>query len=367
MPKKLSLEDTIIRHQVLLEQVKTHEARQFSSILRKTERAVRDILIDLDEPDISKLNRKKLNALLSKVKRAQQKLLLDNETEFFDSLEGIADNEHKFETKAIKANVKKAMRNRVGDSTTKAAMGLALRDPLSATGELLQPFVRDWSRKQITSVNNAIRQAWVNGNTTQQVITAIRGTKANSFNDGLVATSKRQAEAVARTAIQHVSSKARESTWEANKDIIEKYKYRAVLDHRTTTQCAGLDGQEFPVGQGPMPPIHIQCRSTTIPVISKEFEFLSRGATRASADGPVSARTTYYGWLKRQDKGFQEDVIGKERTKLLRSNKLSATEFAKLQLNKNFEPRTLAEMQKKEAALFEELGVNVRNQNVNNN
>jgi len=101
------------------------------------------------------------------------------------------------------------------------------------------------------------------------------------------------------------------------------------------------------------------CRSTTVPVLDESLDFLDEGATRASVDGPVDANETYYSWLKKQPKGFQDSAIGKTRGNLLRNGGLSADEFAKLNLNRNFEPLTLDEMQAKAPEVFERAGVEV--------
>lgn len=360
---KPSIEDTIIRHQVFLEQLKTKEATDFAAVLKKTDREINKIIASLGEPDISKLNKKTLNALLRRLRKSQQELLYANEVKFFVRLEDLAEFEVGFEERVIKANVKKALRKKVNPGTPEAAFKAALGKPLSANGQLLKSFVREYSDKQIAAVNNAVRQAWVNGRTTGQLTRTLRGTRENGFTDGILNASTRHAKAIARTSLQHVSSRSRELVWERNKDIVEKYMYRATLDSRTTDICASLDGQIFEFNKGgPQPPMHIQCRSTTLPVLSKEFEVLKKGATRAAKGGPVKKSLTYYGWLKTQPEKFQTKVIGVERTKLLRSNKMSAERFAELQLNRNagFTPRTLFQMRKDESALFAELDIKVR-------
>ena len=71
----------------------------------------------------------------------------------------------------------------------------------------------------------------------------------------------------------------------------------------------------------------------------------------------VPADETYYDWLKRQPKNFQESIIGINRTKLLNNGGLTSEKFTKLQLNKQFKPMTLKEMQKLEPLAFEKAGI----------
>lgn len=105
------------------------------------------------------------------------------------------------------------------------------------------------------------------------------------------------------------------------------------------------------------------CRSTTTPVLSESFSFLQEGAKRASrgASGgkQVDASETYYSWLKRQPKAFQESAIGVKRSQLLRNGGLTSEEFSRLSLNKNFQPLTLAEMRKLQPAVFEKANVDI--------
>ena len=76
-------------------------------------------------------------------------------------------------------------------------------------------------------------------------------------------------------------------------------------------------------------------------------EMLRQGRTRASADGPVSAKLTYYEWLREQDAEFQRDVLGPSRFKLFNSDGMTAAKFARLQLNAAFQPLTLEELKAK--------------------
>ena len=125
--------------------------------------------------------------------------------------------------------------------------------------------------------------------------------------------------------------------------------------------CASLDGMRFKIGEGPLPPIHPNCRSVVTPVLSERFDFLKEGATRPSkgADGVelVPSDQTYYSWLKDQPVAFQNDAIGATRAKLLRDGGLSSEEFARLSLDKNFQPLTLDAMESKAPAVFEKAGV----------
>lgn len=135
-----------------------------------------------------------------------------------------------------------------------------------------------------------------------------------------------QSEALVRTSVNHISNQARAETYNANADVIDHERFIATLDGRTTLTCAGFDGKQFALGEGPTPALHWNCRSTRVPVVKDQYA-LTTGAQRASLDGPVDSRVTYGGFLRRQSAEFQNEVLGPERAKLFRSGRVSIDKF----------------------------------------
>ena len=118
-----------------------------------------------------------------------------------------------------------------------------------------------------------------------------------------------QIMSLVRTSINQVSNTASQETYKANSAITKKYRYVATLDSNTTLLCASKDGKLFDYEEGPMPPLHFNCRSTTVPVIDwdgleKDYGIIAPDkiegvgeAKRASKDGPVPANEKYGDWL----------------------------------------------------------------------
>lgn len=226
----------------------------------------------------------------------------------------------------------------------------------SSTGAILvASLLASLVSNEVQRVQNTIRGAYFNGLTTQEAIRSIRGTQANRFRDGKLETTRRAAESTMRTASQHAINTAKLATYERNE--ISKYEWVSTLDSKTSQQCRSLDGNVYEIGKGPLPPIHFNCRSTIVASPDGRLKLNKGDATRAARGpdgrtGRVDASTTYYQWLKRQPKSFQVIAIGKKRTELLNNGGLSAEEFAKLNLSKNFEPLTLEEMRKLRPEVF---------------
>src|SRR5690606_10648598 len=151
-------------------------------------------------------------------------------------------------------------------------------------------------------------------------------------------------------------------TLQANADILDGYRWSSTLDSRTSPVCQSLDGKVFEFGKGPVPPAHPNCRSSIVPEL-KSFKELGIDlpeipeGMRSSVNGPVDGSLSYFEWLKRQPASFVEEALGPSRAKLFLRGGLSADEFARLQLGRNFEPLTLEEMRARAPKVFEEAGV----------
>ena len=189
------------------------------------------------------------------------------------------------------------------------------------------------------------------------MIRELVGTKSANYKDGILATTRRNAESMVRTSTQHVASAAQHQVWTDNREVVKAYKFVATLDKKTSDICRSLDGQIFKFGQGPIPPVHIRCRSRTSPILSDKYSWLSKGRTRSAVGGPVSSQTSYYDWLKRQDSGTVNDVLGRDRAKLFLDGGLTNDQFRKLQMDKNFKPLNLKGMKSKQPEAFKKAGL----------
>lgn len=346
--------DLAIKRQAILERLKSGQRAEYGKELRKLERLIRQTIGTLDE-NVSELSVTRLNQLLRLIRNDAQKV-------FESANKNLAKNEADIAQVTMqqeKIDLQETVTPRPVIATIgkKKLLKQVLARPLSTSGTLLQPWVKDFTDNEVTRIDNAVRKGWTEGSTNTQIIQSIVGTKSNNYRDGVLATTRRNAATVVNTSVQHVASAARMDTWVENSDLVKGYEWLSTLDSKTSKQCRSLDGQVFKIGKGPVPPIHPNCRSTTTPVLDDEYSFLDQDSTRASVNGPVSADTTYYGWLGTQSAKTQNEVLGVERAKLFRDGGLSSEEFAKLQLNKNFQPLTLEQMRRMEPEAFERAGL----------
>lgn len=351
--------DAQVRHQVFIERLKSGEVAKFAPFLKQIDKAIRD---RLSGDDITDFPRARLERLLEAV----DGLLLGIFTAYTDQLNldliDLAQYEASFEASTL---------SQVGPATFEAVVpavaqirAAVLTNPLSVRGadggKLLDAFIQGWASTERTRVVNAIRQGFFEGQTNGEIVKAIRGTKALQYKDGILGTTDRNASAIVRTAVQHVATQARMETLKENSDVVQAVEWVSTLDSRTTPTCKSLDGKRFKIDEGPRPPIHINCRSTVVP-ITRFSDLFGKDATRASkgADGAkqVDASLSYYEWLKSQPASFQEAALGKARAKLFRDGGLSAERFSALQLDRQFKPLTLDQMRALEPLAFERAGI----------
>lgn len=199
-------------------------------------------------------------------------------------------------------------------------------------GRIMREWYGDLAADTQKRVRGAIREGMASGETIDQIVRRLRGTRPGGFQDGILNITTRQAENIARTATTHVAAHAREATYQANTSLLNGVQWVSTLDTRTCVVCGSLDGQLFPVGEGQRPTAHWSCRCTTIPVLKSWKELgvdvseMSPGQ-RASFDGLVPGDLTYEDWLRKQSKQLQIEALGAGKAKLFAQG-MSIGEFS---------------------------------------
>lgn len=221
-------------------------------------------------------------------------------------------------------------------------------DPIA--GSLMAEWTDDLSTATRNRLRQAIRSGVLEGQTTAEIVRAIKGTRAAGYTDGLLEISRRNAQTWVRTSVAMVSARARQITLEENADLVEGERWLSTLDGRTTPICRARDGKIYPVGEGPRPPAHPNCRSTTVFVLKGEK---APNGQRASKNGPVDASLNYGGWLKTQPKEFVQEVLGPTRAKLFLDGRLTLDSFVR----EDGQQFNLQELQEREKKAFKRAGI----------
>lgn len=283
--------------QEYLEALKVSEYVRFNKVLRKLERNITQMLNEVDG-DLSAVRRSRLEKLLRDLSKVNKADLDKSVADHLERLEAFSGYSYAMEASAM-ASVSPTIAGALVSDTPQAAVWKYAKErPLSATGDLLEPFVKDLGTRQVAVIEKTIRKAHANGWSVQDTIKIIKGTKSKGYADGLMVKLGKQTATVVRTSMQHVNNSARQVVWADNEDIVIGYRWVSTLDDRTSDVCQDLDGEVFKVGEGPIPPAHPNCRSVTIAELRPEFDIFNKGATRSSEDGYVPADMTYHEWLE---------------------------------------------------------------------
>lgn len=84
---------------------------------------------------------------------------------------------------------------------------------------------------------------------------------------------------------------------------VDKYEFLATLDLKTSQVCQDLDGEKFKSKKSKVginyPPMHCFCRSTTVPIVFEDDEYITRIARNPSSNkNEYIANQKYKDWKK---------------------------------------------------------------------
>lgn len=297
--------DEVVRRRIALERYSTTQIRKTLEFLKELERDLIGKLAGLRADATDRAGRIRL--------AAQEKLLA--------SIQSIHAEAYARLNEMLRRDMTKLAGNEAGHAgalLSKAASNAnltATTNELSATaafeiaaarpmqGFLLRDWLDDLEPSHRKRLEAALRISFAEGESLETALARLRG--AAELNE-------RGLAALIRTSNTHIAASVAEATYEANADIIEGVEWVSILDSRTTDICRARDGQRYKVGEGPRPPAHIGCRSTTIPVL-------------IGTEPP--AREKYPDWLKRQPDAVQDDILGPTRARLFREGRMTVDRF----------------------------------------
>jgi len=323
--------DQLIQHQIYLERFKTGELSKLQVFLQQL---MDDVSGQLgarlsDAKNAGTVRNARLEALLKDIGELSDKAAEQMADATRDQLKDLASYEGGYLVAAARA----VLPSVVSFEAVAPVQLWAAVEARPFQGRVLDQWFGDYSAAQRGRIDQAIRTSVVEGETVDQTIQRLRGTRKLGYGDGIInGINRRSAEAIARTAINHTVTMARQQTLVENQAVVSSVQWRSTLDGQTSEICIARDGQTYPLESGPRPPAHPNCRSTIVPVIKswKELGIDLKEAepgTRASMNGQVPAAETYGTWLKRQPAAFQDDVLGAEKAQAFRSGKLTVQQF----------------------------------------
>jgi len=397
--------DLLVRHRIFLTRLSAEQGVRIGVILNRNNRdhvaMIREQLEDLVE--MNKFTSQQVNALgklESDLADALDTDYADAQAWYVKELDELVTHEIAASEKIVKSALTLDLAKTTSLPTQTALNRLTATTPYN--GYPIGNWFKGMESSEINQVMARVRSGIANGDTIQDMIRGIRGTRESGYTDGIMkGYTTRQAETLARTVTNGVSNAAQQEYYKANESLISHEVYTATLDGRTSTICASLDGTRHKVGEGPVPPLHPNCRSVRVPVTKSMAEegligdrpYVRDADTRRERNirfraeahkeagdekwkamsvrqrdsairkqriewskanvGQVSAKTSYETWLNRQPAWFQKEVLGKTRYELFSKGDLKLSSF----IDHNNQRYTLEQLRKIEGAAFEKAGI----------
>ena len=202
-----------------------------------------------------------------------------------------------------------------------AAKGSVITLP---SGEVVEKAFRGIASTQADFISREIRVGVTEGESMTKIAKRLRGRLQFGANQKMTARAQalaggtgmklanNQVRTIVRTSVNQVQTMANQAVYSANQEVTKRYEYVATLDARTSAICGSLDGKTFKYGEGPMPPQHFNCRSTTVPIIDDEDLRKQYPDTRPSSKGRVPHNESYPNWLKKNP-NMQTEALGNKK------------------------------------------------------
>lgn len=357
------IQDRTIRHMLYLEGLKTRQAKEIDRFI------VEEIIPDLQDQlairlarierlgyDMGAVTTARIETQIASLENISQRFNRDLRVMIQGELFDLAKDEIAWQVGVIKSEsgIDIDMVIPTAEQLERAVFATPFE------GKNFQEWFKNLEDSAKEKITSEIRRGVVEGRTIQQHTRAIIGTKSSGYTDGVIQTTRRNAETITRTAVAHVQASAKEQLFKNNQDLIKGMKWVATLDTRTSPICRSRDGRVYPADNYPKVPAHPNCRSSITPVLKsyKELGFdvdeLPDGM-RSSMNGSVPKDITYNQWLKKQPIEIQEQALGVKRAKLFREGGLDIQKFT----NANDQQLTLKEIRRREADAFEKAGVTI--------
>jgi SPP1 gp7 family putative phage head morphogenesis protein len=253
-----------------------------------------------------------------------------------------------------------------GEATVKAMASIGIEGSLPAPSVfkamisdtlLTGAPLADWWEKLGQDVSfkvvSQVRQGIAQGETLQDIITRVVGNPKKGIA-GVMEASRRNASTLVHDTVMRITNDAKMAVYRQNSDVVKGVEQLSTLDSKTSDICIAYSGAKWDLDGEPIggttlpfdggPPRHPNCRSVLVPVLIPWKELGVNveppKGTRASDLGPVPADMSFDAFLKRHDKEYQDELLGKGKADLWRSGKISLRDL----ISQDGRPMTLKDL-----------------------
>lgn len=370
MPAQTDFYDAQLRHHIYVQRFAAGNVKKLLAVLAKSDKELTAKLASRVNP--GDFTSKRYKELLADIKTMRRDVMRSISSQSRVDMKALGRAEQEAAYRMLQNALPVRLDFAVADVARLDAM--ITQHPFSAGANSARTLDQWWSGLATADANritSALQYGLVQGETIGQITARIR--QATDMT-------RSNAEAVARTAVNHASNTARNEFFKQNQTIVNALMWSSTLDGRTTVICMSYDGHYAPANgeswdgipqphlETPQtrPPAHVQCRSYMVGILSadgvaqliperayvrdtrtrewREKDFRVEAKAKAGSKwksmsnkdrnaavrsvrtdwarthiGTVPGKTTYGEWLAKQNKAFQNDVLGTKKAELFRA------------------------------------------------
>lgn len=348
-------QDSLLSHQVYLQRYAGGLRNKIFEILEKSHGPVKDLILSklVYIDDFTPKNLERLNKLLDDLKTIRHEPWREVRSLWIDDLDNLAFSHLDF----LSASLAASMPVVVDAALPNKELIKSIIKTRPFEGKTLNQWAKKIETDDITRIDARIKIGITQGETPRTIVKDI----VREMD-----ISKRHAESVTLTAVNHISTQVNKEFSISNQDIVKEDVILATLDSRTSAQCRARDGDRHKVGEGPYPPFHYRCRTLRKPYFEPDgmlkrpakpttereliaeynekngtsaknrddlprghkakFDKYSRKRTRELV-GPIPAEVNAEQYWRDRSLIFLEDNMGKTKARLFKDGGLTLKDF----------------------------------------
>lgn len=311
--------DDLVHNAIAVGRYSNQQAQDMVALLNKADADITAKLIKWGES--GRYTPARLRAILAEIKLT----LADTYGEASDSLktEMMAFAEHSAEVAAATVATQMPLNRKPFGVTAEQMKAILSTEPIRIGANqalLFGDLFKSLSLAKEQKIRGAVQLGMVEGESIQQIVQRLTGTKANRFADGVNAVSRRDLYNITHSVVQHTSNQAAAAMMQNNSEVVKGFLSIVTLDSKSCMFCVNASYKEYKLTDtGPI--WHIGCRCFRAPILRtwKELGFdreeLKAGG-RATSTGVVSSDISFNDWLKTAPVKTQIELLGPTRQKM---------------------------------------------------
>lgn len=285
--------NALVRHQLLIEGLKKGQARKFDIVSFRMEREISRQLSLIGAIDLNAIPKTKMLTIAAAFRRSLYLILNPYAAEQERWLAEFVAADRAMLIQAFAAHSPFSAQAFAQALDAPKLFASSLATPMGANGKTPKVFLSDARAMAAVEIDAQVMKSWANNDKKADLEKKLIGTSDANHKDGVFEKVRRNTKAVTNTVMQQMTVNANEAV---AKTQFKKYEWVSVLDDKTTAICRTRDGKEFEYGKGPLPPAHVNCRSTVIPV--------------GLGGGQVDYMQTFSKWADAQPDTVLKDIFG---------------------------------------------------------